>query len=252
MTNDSDCIESSQLQRPPADGTIERQHLFTVLKQVDELQRRGETDLDAALLEIVKTTVVSVPGALFAGVTVVEEGGDIRTLGATHDFPAQLDSVQRETGEGPCLSAAWQHHTIHIEDLATDKRWPQYRDIALDRVPVRSILSFRLFDDGNTMGALNFYAEQAAAFDDESIEVGLVFAAHITVAWNSMRREQQFQSALASRDTIGQAKGILMERFNINAVAAFELLRNLSQQSNMKLADIAERLIAVDHSPHTT
>lgn len=114
---------------------------------------------------------------------------------------------------------------------------------------MRSIVSFRLFDDGNAMGALNFQAEKAGTFTDESVEVGLVFAAHTSMAWNSMRREQQFQSALASRDIIGQAKGILMERFDIDAVAAFEILRHLSQQSNKKLAEIAERLIALEHPP---
>lgn len=156
----------------------------------------GETDPDSALLDVIKTSVVSIPGAQYAGVTLVEQGGDITTVATTHDFPRWLDDVQREVHEGQCLSAA-----------ASDDRWPLYRDMALERTPVRSVLSFRLFDDGKVLGALNFHAETAGAFDDESIEVGLIFAANTTLAWNSMRREQQFQSALASRDIIGQAKG---------------------------------------------
>lgn len=99
------------------------------------------------------------------------------------------------------------------------------------------------------MAALNLQAEAAGVFTEESIEVGLVFAAHTTMAWNSMRRERQFQSALASRDIIGQAEGILMERFDISAVAAFELLQKLSQDSNVKIAEIAAKLIALDHPP---
>jgi len=249
MTINGDSFESALLGRPTADGSVERQHLYTVISQVNELQKRGETDPESALLEIIKTNVVSIPGAQYAGVTTVEKGGDVTTVAATHDFARQLDDVQREVREGPCLSAAWNQHTIVIDDLATDERWPRYRDIALDRTPVRSVLSFRLFDDGKLLGALNFHAEKAGAFTEESIEVGLVFAAHTSMAWNSMRREQQFRSALASRDIIGQAKGILMERFDINAVAAFELLQNLSQQSNTRLVELAERLIAIDYPP---
>lgn len=249
MSQDSHGIESPWLQRHSAAGSLERQHVYTVVSQVDDLLRSAETDPESALLDIAKTGVVSVPGGQYAGVTLIDKGGEVSTLAATHDFPKWLDDVQREVCEGPGLSAAWNQHTIHIDDLATDHRWPLYRDIALDRTPVRSILLFRLFDDGGLLGALNFHAEQAGVFTEESIEVGLVFAAHTTMAWNSMRREQQFQSALASRDMIGQAKGILMERFNINAMAAFELLRKLSQQSNTKIAKIAERLIAVEHPP---
>jgi GAF domain-containing protein len=247
MSEDSSWMELTGPQSASVGGSVERQHLHTVISQVDELIRRGETDPESALLEIIKTSAVSVPGAQHAGVTIVEKGGQLTTLAATHDFAKRLDDVQREACEGPCLSAVWNQHTIHIDDLATDHRWPRYRDIAVDLTPVRSILSFRLFDDGGRLGALSFYADKAGAFTEESIEVGLVFAAHTTMAWNSMRREQQFQSALASRDMLGQAKGILMERFNINAMTAFELLRNLSQKSNTKVAEIAERLVAIDY-----
>lgn len=155
-----------------------------------------------------------------------------------------LDDIQREHGEGPCLTAAWEHDILRIDDLATEVRWPLYQRSALERTPVRSVLSVRLHNDGASLAALNLYARSAGVFDDESLEQALVFAANTTVAWNIARRQQQFRSALASRDIIGQAKGVLMERFAIDAVAAFELLRRLSQESNTKLADIAERLLA--------
>ena len=133
---------------------------------------------------------------------------------------------------------------VAIEDLSTETRWPRYRDAALPLTPIRSILSFRLFSDGKGLAALNLYAEGAHKFDEESVELGLIFAAHTSVAWNTMRRTEQFRSALASRDVIGQAKGILMERFAIDAFAAFDLLRRLSQESNVKLIDIAEKVVA--------
>lgn len=138
-------------------------------------------------------------------------------------------------------------HTIHIADLTTEDRWPRYRDAALERTPVRSLLCFRLFGEGKPLAALSFTARRPGAFTDESIEMGLIFASHLTVAWNTINREQHFQSALASRDIIGQAKGMLMERFDIDAVAAFDLLARLSQQTNSKLSVVAEQLVNLDH-----
>ena len=223
--------------------TLERQHLHAALEQVDEVVRTAETDFESALLQINRTTVESVPGALYAGITMVDDG-EVSTLAATHPYPTVLDDVQRATNQGPCLSAAWHQHVIRIDDLTEDMRWPRYREAALEQCTVRSVLSFQLFETNHRMAALNIYADTAGAFDDESVEMGFLFAANATVAWNATNRENQFRSALASRDVIGQAKGILMERFDVDAVRAFELLRKISQDSNTRLVAVAERLIA--------
>jgi ANTAR domain/GAF domain len=244
VTSQAEDNAAEQLAQLDLELSEERAQTFTVLHQVDKVQRAEDGEFESALRAIGETTVESVPGAQYAGITVVEGSTLITTMGATHRYPALLDDVQREYRQGPCLSAAWNHQIIHIDDLSTDDRWPKYRAAALDRTPVRSMVSFRLFGDDKLSAALNLYASSAGAFDDDSVELGLVYAAHTSVAWNSMRREQQFRSALASRDVIGQAKGMLMERFNIDAVAAFELLRRLSQESNTRLVDIAEQLVA--------
>jgi hypothetical protein len=224
----------------------QRRTLHALLGKVDDLQRRGETDVEGALRRLNEISVDSVPGADYAGVTVVDDTRRVRSLGATHSVARVLDDVQAEVLEGPCLSAAWNQHTIVVDDLSVEDRWPLYRERALERTPVRSLLSFRLYadDGGDGLAALNFYAEDSGVFDDESVELGLMFAAHATMAWNLLRREQRFRSALASRDVIGQAKGVLMERFDIDAVAAFELLRRMSQESDTTVADIAQRLVA--------
>ena len=133
----------------------ERRHMYQVLELVDGLQRRAAADFEAALREINETTVASVPGAQYAGVTLVDSDGKVTSLAPTHAYPAWLDDVQRDVREGPCLSAAWSHHTIRIDDLATESRWPQYRDAALRRTPVRSILSFQLFGDAKNIRELN-------------------------------------------------------------------------------------------------
>lgn len=227
--------------------TSERRHLADALAHLDEVQRHVEMDLESALLAVNATSVASVPGAKYAGLTVIGDHRQVSTLAATSPIARALDDVQCELGEGPCLSAAWSQHTIMIEDMETETRWPRYCAQALNRTPVRSILSFRLREEGHAVAALNFFAETAGVFDDESVELGLLYAAHTAVAWTMLRREEQFQSALASRDVIGQAKGMLMERFDIDAVAAFELLRKLSQDSNTKLVDVATRLVSGNH-----
>jgi GAF domain-containing protein len=130
--------------------------------------------------------------------------------------------------------------------MQLENRWPAYCREARE-TPIRSIISFQLFADHHQMGALNFYADQPYAFDDDAAEMGLILATHAAVGWNMVRRDEQFRSALASRDIIGQAKGMIMERFKIDAVQAFELLKRLSQSSNTPLAVVARQLVESEH-----
>ncbi|MCV7420527.1 GAF and ANTAR domain-containing protein [Mycobacterium yunnanensis] len=220
-----------------------------MLELVEGWQQRGHDDLDVALKQVNDANVHVVPGARSAGITVVDASGIITTLGATSEDARRLDDAQRATGEGPCLSAAWEQHTVHIEDFATERRWPRFCDTASDQTSVRSVLSFHLFTDKDTVAALNFHARSSGVFDQDSVEAGLLVAAHTMVAWKLVSRERQFRSALANRDAIGQAKGMLMERFGIDAFAAFELLKRLSQDTNTKLSVVAEKVVAADQPP---
>lgn len=222
----------------------------TVAAQLAELiaslDRQG-TETRAGLRELIENGTQHVSGSEYAGITLAERGHAITSVVATHRYPMDLDEIQNQYGEGPCVAAAWQHHVMHVEDLSVDKRWPRYQQYALAHTPIRSILSFELFVDRDTTAALNFFAHRPHAFSDESIEVGHVFATHVALAWSMMRRHDQFRSALASRDIIGQAKGVIMERFKLDAVEAFDILARLSQQSNTRLFDIARALIENEH-----
>lgn len=191
---------------------------------------------------IVDYAVHAVPGAQYAGITVATSQNQIRTSAATHKFPVLLDDIQRQHQEGPCFGAAWLQHTVRIDHLGTEARWPNYRRDALSATPIKSVVSFRLFTSDQTIGALSLYADTAYAFDRTAEEVGYVLAAHAALAWDTVRREDHFRTALASRDLIGQAKGILIARLAINADSAFELLKRLSQEHNMKLVDVARRV----------
>jgi GAF domain-containing protein len=221
---------------------VEATHL-RIAELVQKLHGRPDTNSDTVIAELVEHAAVEVPGAQYAGVTVTRNKKQIDTPAATHKWPILLDDIQQRHREGPCLTAAWEEKTIHVADLENDDRFPLYRRDVLGQTPIRAIMSFQLFIAGETMGALNVYAERPHAFGQVSRDIGLVIAAHSSVAWNSARRDEQFSRALASRDTIGQAKGMIMERYGVDAVQAFEVLRKLSQDSNVPLVDVAKELI---------
>lgn len=232
-----------------SDDPPTRAELLRLAELARDLQQQVPTDLRGTLDSLTEAAAKCVPGAQYAGITIAHRQKDIETSSTTGRYPSVLDEIQRQHREGPCLSAAWDNHTIRIHDVATDSRWPRYCREALRQTPIRSVLSFQLFTTKRMSTALNFYAERAHAFDDASVDVGLAFASHMALVWNIFRREEQFRSALASRDVIGQAKGILMERFNMDAVDAFDLIRRLSQQSNTGIAEIAQRLVVAEHPP---
>ena len=222
---------------------VEATHL-RIAELVQQLYSRPDADSDTVIAELAENAAAEIPGAEYAGVTVTRNAKHIDTPAATHKWPILLDEIQQRHREGPCLTAAWEEKTIHVADLETDERFPLYRRDALEQTPIRSVMAFQMFIAGETMGALNVYAETPNAFGQVSRDMGLIFAAHSSVAWNAARRDEQFKRALASRDTIGQAKGMIMERYGVNAVQAFEVLRKLSQDSNVPLVQVASELVA--------
>jgi GAF domain-containing protein len=126
--------------------------------------------------------------------------------------------------------------------MSTDTRWPRFA-AAAEAYDVRSMLGYKLFTSGRTLGTLDLYSSTPNAFDAESEVVGEVFAAHAAIALLASTQQAEWQTALNSRDTIGMAKGILMKRERIGDVHAFNLLVSTSQNANIKLHDIAVWLI---------
>ncbi len=213
---------------------------------VQTLRHDAYSDVEGVLDEVTKSAVRSVPGAHHAGITIASKDGKVRTASATSSYPSLLDEIQQRHRVGPCLAADWEHHIIRIDDLATERRWAAYCREGAEDTPIRSILAYQLFANRTTMAALNLYAEQPHAFDEAALEVGFIFATHAALAWTMARRDEQFRSALASRDIIGQAKGMIMERCKIDAVRAFELLKRLSQSSNTPLTVVANQLVEAE------
>jgi GAF domain-containing protein len=154
----------------------------------------------------------------------------------------ELDALQERFREGPCIDAAADDLIVRTNDFRYEQRWPKYSQ-ACAELGVRSGLSFKLYTGDQQAGALNLFGFEPNAFDATSEKIGTVLAAHAAVAIIGSQRGEQLESALTNRDTIGQAKGIIMERFSVDAVRAFEMLRELSQTSNIRLSEIAARVV---------
>ncbi|OBK92518.1 histidine kinase [Mycobacterium asiaticum] len=198
--------------------------------------------VDDILATVTATAVELIPGADTAGVLLIRANGKFESVGDVTELPAKLDALQHDLEEGPCAQAALADTIVRTDDFRSETRWPSYAPAAVE-LGVLSGLSFKLFTAERTAGALNLFAFQPHAFDAEAETVGAVLAAHAAAAIMAGRHDEQMQAALASRDRIGQAKGIIMERYGVDEVRAFEMLRVLSQEGNDKLVDIAHRVI---------
>ncbi|MEU6411792.1 GAF and ANTAR domain-containing protein [Microbispora sp. NPDC046933] len=203
---------------------------------------QDEDTAQETLDAIVGAAVDTVPGAQYAGLTAVIRRREVETPAGTGDLVRQVDKAQYETGEGPCLDAAYEHRTVRLSDMTQEDRWPEFTRRALD-LGVKSMLSFQLYVQKDDLGALNLYSREKNAFDDESEHIGLLFATHAAVAMSGARQQEQLKRAIAVRDLIGQAKGVLMERHKVTADQAFSLLVRTSQQTNTKLVEVARYLV---------
>ncbi len=179
---------------------------------------------------------------------LIGRGGGIDTPASSSAVAYESDMAQYATGQGPCLDAIKEHDTVVMADLETDERWPDYRARVLG-LGVRSMISFRLFVTDDSMGALDMYSRRPHAFSWRSQLIGQVFAAQASVALKAALIEAGLQTAIESRDVIGQAKGIVMARHRLTADMAFEVLTRLSQEHNLKLTALAEQIARTGELP---
>ena len=179
----------------------------------------------------------------YAGVIFVHKRTRVETFAATDPLVAELDKIQFEVGQGPDLEIIEDHRGVLVHDTTTDERWPEWaRTVAA--TGVRSMIGTRLHTSETTIGSLNLYDVNERHFTHEDRAVAEIFARHAAVAMSSSREEANLWRAIDARQTIGQAQGILMERFGIDADQAFAVLRRYSQDRNVKLGEVAARLIA--------
>ncbi|NEK87486.1 GAF and ANTAR domain-containing protein [Blastococcus saxobsidens] len=205
-------------------------------------QLQGEHgDVEATLHAITAAAVVAVPDADECGISYVIGRSKVEPRASTGDLPRQVDELQSRLQQGPCLDAIWDEEVVRVVDLAEEQRWPEFAPEAA-ALGARGMVCFQLFVAGDQMGALNLYSRTPDAFDEESREIGQLFAAHAAVALAGAEHESHLRDGMANRDLIGQAKGILMERHGLTADQAFGVLARVSQELNRKLVEVAREL----------
>lgn len=177
-----------------------------------------------------------------AGVTFVHPDSRIETVAATDPLVARLDDVQRDTGEGPDLAVLDEGGSVIVADAESEDRWPAWSR-AVQTAGIHSYLGVRLSTRADVIGTLNLYGRGPAQFDRDDAAVAHVIARHAAVALSAARTEAQLALAIDARKTIGQAQGILMERFDMEPEQAFAVLRRFSQERNTKLRDVAQQLV---------
>jgi GAF domain-containing protein len=184
----------------------------------------------------------------YAGVVFVLAKQRIETIAATDAIVEHLDKIQLDSGEGPDLDVLGERRGILVRDTATDDRWPVWAREVHD-VGVRSVLTTPLETVEQTIGSLNFYDVRVDHFTPDDLDVALVLARHAAVALDAARNHDNLWRAIGSRHLIGMAQGILMERFALDADEAFAVLRRYSQDGNVKLHTVAERVVGSRRLP---
>ena len=207
-----------------------------------ELQHKH--DPKATLESATRLAVAELVGADAAAISIVHRDKRVQTEAATDEMAARGDALQYETGEGPCLDAIWKERTIYSPSLGYDRRWPKWGPRVVQETGAESVLAFQLFTTGHTVGALNLYSRTRDGFSEADKEEGLALAAQIAIALVASTEVEQLSTAMDTRTVIGQATGILMERYAIDSVRAFAVLTRLSSTENLKLRELAAEIVA--------
>ncbi|MGH3343671.1 MAG: ANTAR domain-containing protein [Carbonactinosporaceae bacterium] len=219
-------------------------------KEFAQLARRllSRESVQGTLDEIVHLAVNSVPGCDAAGVMVLHGNRRVESPAVSDPRLRRSDQAQFDLQEGPCLEAVWEGESYLVGDMTRETRWPRYVPAALD-LGIRSMLGIKLFTREDTLGALDLYSWRAHAFGPRTLEVGWSFASHAAVALAAAQERAQLQEAIHSRHVIGEAMGLLMGRLGLTEEEAFDLLRTTSNEANIKLRDIARRIVEAGELP---
>jgi hypothetical protein len=213
---------------------------------VETARRLAETltpgDLDATLNRITAAAVEVLPDVQCSSITILHGDGTLETVAPTDGILREVDAAQYELREGPCYEAAADTAHVTASNLAADDRFPRYAEVAVAH-GIRSQAGIRLFDTPTSQGALNLYSRSVGAFLDLET-VGRLFAHQSAMALEYARQIHNLEEAVRTRKTIGQALGIVMERYELTDERAFAFLTRLSQHRNVKLRLVAEELVA--------
>jgi transcriptional regulator with GAF, ATPase, and Fis domain len=210
---------------------------------------QAEADSSDTMDLAVTLAVEVVQGAEDAAISLVHRSRTVETPAATSERAFKVDQIQYELQQGPCLSAIWEEEVVSCPNLESEDRWGEWAPRTVQETEIRSMLSFRMFTQQDRVGALSLYSTKPHAFTGADIESGISLAAHTAIAVVTARHEENMDIALDSRSLIGQATGIIMVQYDIDAVRAFAVLKRISQHSNVKIHEVAAEMTRTRQLP---
>lgn len=222
--------------------------VHALIVEFADLARQVQTsdDVDASLRRITSTAVQAVGGCEAASVSVIAKDGPL-TFAATDALAGQGDQIQYEEGEGPCLDAALHETWVSTPDLSVDPRWPRSAARLSRDLGVGSMFSGRMTVDAErakTLGGLNLYTTSPHAFSAQDQMLAILLSSLGAVVLDAAKKQQDLRAAIASRQVIGEAIGILRAQSDLTSEQAFEMLSKASQRTNVKLRDLAQQITA--------
>ncbi|OBJ69152.1 GAF and ANTAR domain-containing protein [Mycobacterium sp. 1274756.6] len=216
-----------------------------VFAALAEIVYRGSS-IDEVYSAICVAATLLVPSCDHASI-LMRRGGRYRIAAASDGIARRIDEMERELGEGPCLDAIEDEAAQIDTDLAVHSTWPRLATRILAETPVRGAMGFRLLVDDRKEAALNLFSDTPNAFDTAAAERAVMLAAFASVTVNAVIRGEDvstLQRGLDSNREIGKAIGMLMLLNSVSDVEAFDMLRRVSQETNVKLAKVAAEVIA--------
>lgn len=206
------------------------------------LHQNRSVKLSDLWLKITKAATALLPPVAHASITVIDTENSVRSQAPTDRTAAALEEVHQVYLQGPGVEAARQHSLIQVDDLPREGRWPTFAANAAGTA-ARAGLSVPLFRHDRESAALNLWADQPQAFGRDAVELGRTFALSAAVVIDAAQRETRIHHVLANREIVGQAKGRLMERFNIDAIAASFLIDELADRHGQSVPAAARTLL---------
>jgi transcriptional regulator with GAF, ATPase, and Fis domain len=222
-----------------------------LLESVAELSRlvTARETVESTVSRIAELSVLAIDAVDECGISLVT-GRTIETVAVTSKIGETIDALQLSTKQGPCMSSIHEHATFYIPDMSKDETWPDFSKRAAEATGIASLVGYVLQVDTDSLGALNLMSFKVDAFDDDAIAAGAVFAAQAGVALanalthqKNEQKVEQLEEGIRTRQVIGEAVGIVMATRQVNADKAFEILKTISQHTNVKLKEVAAGLV---------
>ncbi|MGW5195279.1 GAF and ANTAR domain-containing protein [Kribbella sp. NPDC004138] len=217
--------------------------LFEAMERVAGSLRYPVEGDDAAKM-LTLSAVDTIDSIDHASISVTAKDGRIQTLAPTDEVVARADALQYELGQGPCIEAALDEPVVQVDDLFDDPRWPVFGPKVAETLGLRAQVAFQFRADPQVRGALNLYANRPHSIGSDDRLMGMMFAKLAAVALGWTRDDASASATLDSREEIGKAVGIVMERYRVDPDRAFAILVHTSQSHNIKLRKVAADIVA--------